>query len=281
MIELVRSSKSLTLNPLYQKMSDSELDKYYQDLLAKQKENYETEISELNTEIDELEAELETAAPDSVFLELASGGDYTVFHNENLTTAKNYLFANTLYRGIELPNLRVARAQSFYYMTNCLYIDVPNLETLEGGSHFMYDTQLTSISLPKIKKATSQLFYNCSSLKSIYLPALEDVSAATFCFQGVLATRIDLPATMTSKIPTYFCNKASNLETFILRSNTLCALAGTNAFTQTPIASGTGYIYVPAALIEDYKVATNWITYAAQFRAIEDYLDICGEEVSA
>lgn len=38
-----------------------------------------------------------------------------------------------------------------------------------------------------------------------------------------------------------------------------------------------GYIYVPAALIDEYKTATNWATFADQFRAIEDYPDICGE----
>ena len=46
---------------------------------------------------------------------------------------------------------------------------------------------------------------------------------------------------------------------------------GSNVFKNTPIASGTGYIYVPRALVDSYKVATNWATYAAQFRALEDY----------
>jgi hypothetical protein len=49
------------------------------------------------------------------------------------------------------------------------------------------------------------------------------------------------------------------------------ATFGGNAFDQSPIKSGTGYIYVPRALVEDYKVATNWSAYASQFRAIEDY----------
>ena len=61
------------------------------------------------------------------------------------------------------------------------------------------------------------------------------------------------------------------LIALILRSETMATLAGTNALSSTPIASGTGYIYVPSALIEDYKVATNWSTYADQFRALEDY----------
>ena len=39
------------------------------------------------------------------------------------------------------------------------------------------------------------------------------------------------------------------------------------------------YIYVPRALVEDYKVATNWSTFADRIRAIEDYPEICGGEV--
>jgi hypothetical protein len=39
----------------------------------------------------------------------------------------------------------------------------------------------------------------------------------------------------------------------------------------TKIASGTGYIYVPAARVNNYKSATYWKDYAAQIRALEDY----------
>ena len=71
-------------------------------------------------------------------------------------------------------------------------------------------------------------------------------------------------------------NGCSNLDTLILRSETVCTLANTNAFTGTKIASGTGYIYVPSALVDNYKAASNWSAF--QFRAIEDYPDICGGE---
>ena len=56
----------------------------------------------------------------------------------------------------------------------------------------------------------------------------------------------------------------------------MATLANTNAFTNTPIKSGAGYIYVPAALVDSYKAATNWSVYADQIRAIEDYPDITG-----
>ena len=54
-------------------------------------------------------------------------------------------------------------------------------------------------------------------------------------------------------------------------------LKNISAFNSTPIKSGTGYIYVPMSLVDTYKSATNWSTFANQFRAIEDYPDICGE----
>ena len=75
-----------------------------------------------------------------------------------------------------------------------------------------------------------------------------------------------------------------SLKALVL-SNTdaVVTLANTNAFSGCYHILGTkdsaynpsglkdGYFYVPAALIEDYKVATNWSTYATQFRALEDY----------
>lgn len=74
------------------------------------------------------------------------------------------------------------------------------------------------------------------------------------------------------------CFMSSNkLIALVITSETLVPLGSRDCFNITPIASGTGYIYVPSALLEDYKVATNWATYANQFRAIEDYPEILGD----
>jgi hypothetical protein len=69
----------------------------------------------------------------------------------------------------------------------------------------------------------------------------------------------------------------------------MCNLANTNAFTgcyhilgtvdstYNPNGDKDGYFYVPRALLsdddatKDYRRATNWSTYASQFRALEDY----------
>ena len=92
----------------------------------------------------------------------------------------------------------------------------------------------------------ARAFDSCSSLTAV------DFSAAT-------------------SIGDYAFNACSALTTLILRSETMCTLSSTYTFTGTPIKSGTGYIYVPRALVDSYKTATNWSTYANQFRALEDY----------
>lgn len=61
------------------------------------------------------------------------------------------------------------------------------------------------------------------------------------------------------------------ITALILRGETVCTLTHANALTGTPIASGTGYIYIPAVLKDSYAAATNWSTYAAQFRDLESF----------
>lgn len=111
-------------------------------------------------------------------------------------------------------------------------------------------------------------FYGCAYLTSVELPAVETVGAYAFYGCGVLA-KVDL-ASATSVGSYAFCNCAA-LDALIIRSETMCALADKYALYVTKINDGTGYIYVPAALVDSYKTAINWSNYASQIRAIEDY----------
>ena len=71
-------------------------------------------------------------------------------------------------------------------------------------------------------------------------------------------------------------NECSALKTLILRrTDSIVTLANANALANTPIAEGTGYIYVPSALVDAYKTDTAWSVYASQIRAIEDYPYVC------
>lgn len=62
----------------------------------------------------------------------------------------------------------------------------------------------------------------------------------------------------------------SNLTKIVLHSNTLCSLPNIYVLSNTPIANGTGFIYVNDDLVETYKSATNWTTYANQIKPISE-----------
>lgn len=131
-------------------------------------------------------------------------------------------------------------------------------------------------------------FYNWADLTKARLPLGQLFLAYSFRNCTGLTTldigdpaRTDIYTTSNSE-DLYFANNtfngASALQALILRPNIVAKLQGTQVFSGTPIASGTGYIYVPSALVDSYKAAANWSTYADQIRAIEDYPEITGGE---
>lgn len=103
----------------------------------------------------------------------------------------------------------------------------------------------------RISKIGRYAFYNSTALAVVDVPNVTSIEATSL----------------------YGC---SALTALILRSATVCTMANTNALTNSAIAKGTGYIYVPRSLVDSYKSQTNFSTYAAQIRAIEDYPDITG-----
>ena len=129
--------------------------------------------------------------------------------------------------------------------------EVENDRVVTVGPHaFNGCTYIVGIKLPEVTTIEGSAFNGCTKLASVDLAKVQSIGA--YVFKG-----------------------CSALEKLIIRTGTVCTL-GVDSLTNTKIASGTGYIYVPAALVDSYKAATNWSTYANQIRAIEDYPDICG-----
>ena len=160
------------------------------------------------------------------------------------------LLGNTM---TELNNSIVTslRTRACQGATKLVTVNLPNVTSL--GSYAFYQCSgLGTVKLPKLTSVSTQSFYSCSKLRHADCGQLASISAQTF-------------------------NACSALTELILRkTDSICTLANVNGVNNSPIGKGTGYVYVPSALIETYKTATNWSTFAAQFRAIEDYPEICG-----
>lgn len=136
--------------------------------------------------------------------------------------------------------------------------------------------QLTSAVFPQAQLLGDNSMRDCTNLVRLEIPNATSLQGSSL--RGcVKLTKVDLPK--VEQLFAYVFNGCTKLDTLILRYEKLCSMSNTNALASTPIASGTGYIYVPSTLVEGYKTASSWSTYAAQIRAIEDYPDITGEGV--
>lgn len=137
----------------------------------------------------------------------------------------------------------------------------------------LYYSGFVTIRLPEVTSITNYAIANCKKLENVYLP--KATSLTQYSFQGCTKLKVlDFP--LVKSISNNVFHNCSKLDTLILRSGQVCSLSNTNSFAGTPIASGTGFIYVPYELVDSYKSETNWSTYAAQIRAIEDYPDVTG-----
>ena len=136
-----------------------------------------------------------------------------------------------------------------------------------GNEAFSAKLSLISISCPNVKRVYNKAFCNCVSLTQVHFPALETIHDGAFSYCSTLACA-DFPRLEYIEMCGFEC--CANLTKLILRHSQVCTLGDTMSFDYTPIASGTGYIYVPDELVEQYKAATNWSVYASQIRPISE-----------
>lgn len=130
------------------------------------------------------------------------------------------------------------------------------------------DKSITELNCNITTSIRQQAFRACSALASVNFPSVTSVALGAFWSCTALAKADFSSAVAFANNAFYGCTA---LTALILRStDAVCTFSGT-PFASSAIASGTGYIYVPAALVDTYKAASGWNTYAAQIRAIEDY----------
>lgn len=186
----------------------------------------------------------------------------------NVTYMKYGFQDCTSLKNVNLPALVDVYEDAFLNCTSLEEIDLPSAVNFSGYSNFKNCKKLGSINVP--------LAVTCPSLAScVVLPRLHLPSVTVFntnaCRGCSALSFVDTGASLT-KINSFSFYDCASLKTLIIRATTdVVSLYDTKVFYSTPITAGTGYIYVPSDLLESYKTADNWSTYADQFRALEDY----------
>ena len=145
--------------------------------------------------------------------------------------------------------------------------EIAGIETGGGDDIFKQLVQgvaATVLSSDKVERLRAYMFYEDLNIQEVYLPNCTFIGSSIFrgcknlkkvLFNASLANACFVDCTA--------------LEALILPSKTLLPFERNNTFVRSGVANGTGYIYVPSVLLEEYKTATNWSVYADQFRAIE------------
>lgn len=155
---------------------------------------------------------------------------------------------------VSFPELTAFSVQTFYSCTKLTHVYAPKV-TATSTSTFQGCTSLEVIKLPSLVNATSSAFQNCTALKIAKFDSLKNISTSTF----------------------YNCQ---SLKALII-GTTNCTLSNVNAFNNSAIATGTGFIYVPDEAVDTYKTATNWNAYASAIKGISEITQDILNEVEA
>lgn len=147
----------------------------------------------------------------------------------------------TEYRSDRLTSLR---NYAFTNCTNLTTIDLPNVINI-GNRAFSNCLSLVNVNISKVRIINEYSFYYCKKIETLRFPIVYEIRGNAF-------------------------DQCSQLNTLILTYSNVVKLTSTSALSNTSIASGNGYIYVPDALVNSYKTATNWTVYADQIKSINE-----------
>ena len=196
---------------------------------------------------------------------------------------------------LDTDRLTQIGAYGMAYTNSLESINLPNVNTLQGTNQFRDCKNLKSVRMDIVTTIASACFTRCDSLESVDFPEATRIEGTAFstcpalvnvnipkatymgssAFNGCTALkRVDFPVMETIYNAAFSGDTA--LEALILRGSKVVFLNNVNAFNNSGVSNGTGYIYVPRELVESYKTALYWSNFASQIRAIEDYPEITG-----
>lgn len=168
---------------------------------------------------------------------------------EGITEIGQFAFQECGFEELTLPNSCLyIKYGAFKGCRSMTTFSAPEVLSLSDEA-FSGCTKLVNFSAPKVTTVSTKVFTNCTALKKLRFDSCIDIIFSQ-TFKG-----------------------CSSLTTLILAGNESVTLRNIDAFEGTPIANGTGYIYVPDDLVGSYKIASNWSQFAEQIKPLSEYVE--------
>lgn len=217
------------------------------------------------------------------------------FEDNDIKSLRNYCFYNNkAIKSVNLPNCEQKSSKS-YVFANCYNLHTASLPSASyiGNNQFSNCYKLKNINLKDNVIIGESAFYNCFSLNNINingggigsrcfsntgigkLVLLDSFWGNSYIFSDSRISVLDLihdTKRDNTSLYQYALQSACSLVHLIIRRNNTIVIPTSDTFlNNTPIKDGIGWIYVPSDLVDTYKSATNWSTYADQIVSIDEY----------
>ncbi len=160
------------------------------------------------------------------------------------------------------PTLKQGSEYSFGYSASLRRVDCPDGLSYICFADFRGCTSLTHINFSIATSISERGFQDCVSLKKVTVP--EGQTSLTFCFAGCYTlSEIDIPSTIKTIGANAFSNCYGMTKYDFTKLKDVPTLSNTNAFSGIPADC---VIEVPDILLDAWKAATNWSTYASHIK---------------
>ena len=186
------------------------------------------------------------------------------YSNDRITTVGVCAFLGCqALAAIDLPNVTQIKRNAFETCKSLQTINLPKVT--EFDRDVFANSGIQQADFPLVTTMESGCFRMATNLISANLPLITALPADSFRNSSIQTADF---AVVTNINRTAFTD-CTSLETLIIRTPSVCVISDISvALRGSKIAAGTGYIYVPDNLVDNYKAATNWVALANQIKPI-------------
>ena len=214
----------------------------------------------------------------------------TTYSDDSLTSVGSYAFAGcSLLTSINLPNVYNLSKYSFADCKALTNVAFPNVVNVNSNL-FENCGNLVSVNMPKCRYIDAYMYNHCCKLETIIGTELA-TTVRSYAFYYCYALKsINLPnVTDIQSYAFMYCKSLQYLELPKLEAISKSAFSnctslqyikiGTQDSTEVATASGLPNIpsqtkvYVPDALVDSYKTATNWSSYASRIYPLSEFTE--------
>ena len=231
------------------------------------------------------------------------------FESDTVTSIESSAFTYSQVETVNLPNITKIPANAFDRCPNLKSISAPQVKVIE--QYAFYQCPLTSVSFPVVTDLYQYAFYGNAALESVDMSNLKTITGSE-TFRGCKKLKkaifknlsslgyngnvflgcesletVDLGT--VSSLPSSCLSGCYSLKTIVLRrtinTGNITTMSSTSVLsncyhfqgkvnaTYNPDGLKDGCIYVPDDLVDTYKAASNWSTFADCIKPLSEYVE--------